>query len=104
MSARSILVSRAAGVMAAVLMIPGLAPASPPRLVPDVREPGAPATAAVCSSGPIRCHAHVLTTPTGEIQAEASPLAAPPGLGPAQIQAAYQIDPAKAKPATVAIV
>jgi MYXO-CTERM domain-containing protein len=103
MLVRSILVSRAA-VMAAVLMIPGLAPASPPRLVPDAREPGAPATAAVCSSGPIRCHAHVRVTPTGEIQAEATPLAAPAGLGPAQIQAAYQIDPSKAKPATVAIV
>jgi MYXO-CTERM domain-containing protein len=90
--------------MAAVLMIPGLAPASPPRLTPDVREPGAPATAAVCSSGLIRCHAHVLITPTGEIQAEAAPLAAPPGLGPAQIQSAYQIDPTKARPATVAIV
>src|SRR6478672_4385425 len=46
MLVRSILVSRAA-VMAAVLMIPGLAPASPPRLVPDAREPGAPATAAI---------------------------------------------------------
>jgi hypothetical protein len=103
MLVRSILVSRAV-VAAAVLVIPGLAPASPPRLVPDVREPGAPVTAAVCSSGPIRCHAHVVTTPTGEVQAEAAPLAAPAGLGPAQIQAAYQIDPAKAKPATVAIV
>ena len=104
MPVRSILVSRAALVAAAVLVIPGLAPASPPRLAPDAREPGAPATAAVCSSGPIRCHAHVRITATGEIEAEAAPLAAPAGLGPAQIQAAYQIDPATAKPATVAIV
>jgi MYXO-CTERM domain-containing protein len=103
MPVRSIRVSRAV-VAAAILMISGLAPASPPRLAPDAREPGAPATAAVCSSGPIRCHAHVVTTPTGEIQAEAAPLAAPAGLGPSQIQAAYQIDPARARPATVAIV
>lgn len=103
MLVRSMLVSRAV-VVAAVLVIPGLAPASPPRLVPDVREAGAPPTAEVCSSGPIRCHARVVTTPTGEVQAEAAPLAAPAGLGPAQIQAAYQIDPARAKPATVAIV
>ncbi|HEX3758399.1 MAG TPA: Ig-like domain-containing protein [Kofleriaceae bacterium] len=80
------------------------ASAAPPRLVPDARAPGAPATAAVCSHGPIRCHAHVLITAAGEIAAAAAPLAAPPGLGPAQIQSAYQIDPSQAKPATVAIV
>lgn len=94
----------ALGAVAAVLMMSGPAPAAPPRLVPDVRAPGAPATAAVCSRGPIRCFAHVLTTPDGEIAAAAAPLATPPGLGPAQIQSAYQIDPSRAKPATVAIV
>jgi MYXO-CTERM domain-containing protein len=90
--------------VATALLVPHAASASPPRLTPDVRAPGEPATAAVCSSGPIRCHAHVRITPAGEILAQAAPLVAPPGLGPAQIQSAYQIDPSKAKPATVAIV
>jgi subtilase family serine protease len=88
-------------------VIPGVAAASPrARVTMDARAPGAPATAAVCSagSGANHCHAHVRMTPAGEIQASAAPAAAPDGYGPADLQSAYQIDPSKAKPATVAIV
>jgi MYXO-CTERM domain-containing protein len=90
----------------AATMIPGAAVGSPrARVVMDAQVPGAPATAAVCGGvGVHRCHAHVRVTPDGEILANAGPPGTPDGLGPAEIQSAYQIDPAKAKPATVAIV
>jgi subtilase family serine protease len=52
---------------------------------------GEPTSAAVCGSGPIRCLAHVRThASTGQIQSHA---VAPTGLGPADLQDAYGIDP-----------
>jgi MYXO-CTERM domain-containing protein len=104
MPVRSMLMS-GAGVVAAVLMMSTLAAASPrARLAPDLRTPGAPPTAAVCSSGEIRCLAHVRITPAGEIDATA----APSGYGPAELRSAYQLDPAAgpagASAPTIAIV
>jgi len=94
--------------LAAVAVISSVAAASPrARVTMDARAPGAPATAAVCSSGgggANHCHAHVRVTPAGEIQADAAPPGAPDGFGPDELQSAYQIDPTKARPATVAIV
>lgn len=57
-------------------------------------------TGAVCGRGEVRCGAHVAITPAGEIQA----LGAPAGFGPADLQAAYVIDPAIADSPTVAVV
>ena len=91
--------------LAAAVMIPSVLAASPRRLALDAQVAGAPATASVCGgSGAHHCHAHVRVTPDGEIIASAGPPGGPDGYGPAEIQSAYQIDPAKAKPATVAIV
>jgi MYXO-CTERM domain-containing protein len=94
------------GGLAAAVTIPGVAAASPrARLTLDAQVAGAPASASVCGgSGAHHCHAHVRVTPDGEIIANAGPPGGPDGFGPAEIQSAYQIDPAKAKPATVAIV
>ncbi|HEV7554932.1 MAG TPA: S53 family peptidase [Kofleriaceae bacterium] len=65
---------------------------------------------AVCTTGPIRCHAHVRTFGAERRMAPraAGPMAAAPiGYGPPDLQAAYKIDPTRiattAKP-TVAIV
>jgi hypothetical protein len=69
-----------------------------PRL--DRAVPGAPPTAAVCPTGHIRCFAHVRTNAAGEIQA----FDAGDGWGPADLQAAYQIDPNITTTPTVAIV
>src|SRR4051812_36854361 len=100
MSARSMLVSGVVGVVAAVLMMSTRAAAAPrARLAPDRRVPGAPPTAAVCSSGAIRCLAHVRITADGDIDAAA----APGGYGPAELQSAYQVDPT-AGPASAPII
>ncbi|HEY1558004.1 MAG TPA: hypothetical protein VGF94_24410, partial [Kofleriaceae bacterium] len=53
-------------------------------------------TGAVCSGGVVRCFAHVHATATGHLKA----YAAPQGFGPADIQSAYNIDPARVVPAT----
>jgi len=101
MPVRSILPARPAfGVVAAVLTMSRPAPAAPPRLVPDARAPGAPATAAVCSTGPIRCLAHIRITPAGEIDATAAPV----GYGPAELQSAYQVPAGGQGAPTIAIV
>src|ERR1041384_2435721 len=47
------------------------------------------ASQAVCTSGPYRCLAHVRSERAGRFV----PLAAPLGYGPADLQAAYKIDP-----------
>jgi subtilase family serine protease len=101
---RSIVASRSGvGVVTAIMTMSGLAAASPRgHLTPDLRVPGAPPTAAVCSTGEIRCLAHIRITEAGEIDAAAAPM----GYGPAELQSAYQLDPANA-PAnapTIAIV
>jgi uncharacterized protein (TIGR03382 family) len=92
--------------LAAATVVPSMAAASPrARMTMDARAPGAPATAAVCGgAGPIHCHAHVRVTPAGDLEADAAPPGAPSGYGPGDLQSAYQIDPTKAKPATIAIV
>jgi len=63
------------------------------------------AAAAVCTTGPIRCHAQIRTF--GPERRIAPHAAAPIGLGPPDLQAAYAINPARiattAKP-TIAIV
>jgi MYXO-CTERM domain-containing protein len=63
-------------------------------------------TTAVCTQGRFRCHAHVRTSKVGQrITSHAAPT--PQGFGPADLQAAYKIDPtrlASATPPTVAIV
>src|ERR1051325_6349066 len=63
------------------------------------------ATAAVCTTGPIRCHAQIRTF--GPERRIAPHAAAPLGFGPPDLQAAYNINPARlatvAKP-TIAIV
>ncbi|TMQ02253.1 MAG: hypothetical protein E6J91_52950 [Deltaproteobacteria bacterium] len=71
------------------------------RVDADQVAPGAPSTGSVCSGPGIRCYAHVRTDAAGDIAADA---ATPNGYGPAELQSAYQIDPAMAKPATIAIV
>lgn len=65
--------------------------------VADTNDPSAvaaddTASAAVCGTGTIRCLAHVRTrASTGRIQSHAT---TPTGLGPSDLQDAYQIDPA----------
>src|SRR5438094_8866299 len=59
-----------------------------PRLRLDPTRPGRAQTASVCS-GEKRCLAHIRVTPDGTIHSNA----APDGFGPADLQAAYQIDP-----------
>ena len=89
MPVRSFLASHpvVVGVVAA-LMMSSIAAASPrAQLTPDLRAPGAPLTAAVCSTGEIRCLAHIRIAPAGEIDAAATPM----GLGPADLQSAYQL-------------
>lgn len=63
-------------------------------------------TESVCSSGAIRCLAHVQTIGSGANRRVHTRAAAPIGLGPAELQAAYKIDPTRtATPTpTIAIV
>ena len=68
----------------------------PTSVMLDAVGPGQIQTGAVCTTGWLRCHAHVHATASGAIKA----YAAPTGLGPADLQSAYQIDP-NAIPATV---
>src|SRR5262249_47821411 len=96
------------GGLAAAVMIPELAAASPrARLTLDAQVAGAPARAPAPvggGGGALRPPAPVPAPPADEILADAGPPGGPGGFAPAEIQSAYQIDPAKAKPATVAIV
>ena len=55
---------------------------------------------AVCSGGQWSCKARVRTDETNHIK----PFAAPSGLGPADLAAAYKLDPNKTSTATIAIV
>src|SRR5262249_15069437 len=57
-------------------------------------------TGTVCSTGAIRCFAHVRTHETGEVRA----FAAPNGYGPTDLAAAYAIPTTLATTPTVAIV
>jgi subtilase family serine protease len=50
-------------------------------------DPNDEPTGSVCSSGPVRCFAHVRTHETGEVR----PFAAPNGYGPPDLVAAYSI-------------
>ena len=110
MSMRSMVRSGACGVLGAMaaMMMPGAAAAAPrARLTPDARAAGAPATAAVCSTGDNRCHAHVWIASDGEMAADAAPPGAPAGLGPGDLQSAYQLDASRTAPGpvpTIAIV
>jgi len=113
MSGRSMIaVRRLAGVGAAatmMTMLSGLAAASPhARVRPDRMAPGEAPTAAVCGGGgENHCYAHVRIDAAGEILANAGPPGTPDGLGPAELQSAYQIDPTKPSPTappTIAIV
>jgi len=95
---------RSVAALFVMMMIPSVAPASPrARVAPDRQAaPDAPRTGAVCSRGENQCHAHVQITAAGEIAAAAAPPG--DGLGPADLQSAYQIDPATARQGTIAIV
>jgi len=55
---------------------------------------------AVCSGGRFACKARVRTDTQNEIK----PFATPSGFGPADLAAAYKLDPAKTSTATIAIV
>jgi hypothetical protein len=107
MSLRSVIALRTLWVVAGVAgvalgMDARFAAASPrARVVADRVAPGAPSTGSVCSGAGIRCYAHVRTDAAGDVVATA---AAPSGFGPAELQSAYQIDPAMARPSTIAIV
>ena len=83
-------------------------PAADPAMDPATEE-GEGGALAVCTTGPIRCHAQVRTFGAERRMApHAAPLAATPiGFGPPDLQAAYKIDPtrlATATKPTVAIV
>ena len=62
----------------------------------DQVKPGDVPTGSICTTGRWRCHAHAHVTESGRVKA----YAAPQGWGPADIQSAYNIDPASI-PATV---
>src|SRR6267142_2462990 len=79
-----------------LLTAPALANVSP-QLAPDPPHAGPP-TAAVCSTGPHRCHVHVVVSATGALHGDA----APRGLTPTDLQSAYQIGTAIAGTPTVA--
>ena len=57
-------------------------------------------TGSVCTTGPIRCHAHAKVTLEGHVQSAA----APQGFGPADLQQAYNIPTSVSGTPTVAIV
>ena len=65
-------------------------------LDPDI---GARRTGSVCN-GPVRCLAHALVDPDGQLHADA----APSGFMPSDLWSAYQIDPNHQNAATVALV
>ena len=58
------------------------------------------ATGSVCTTGPIRCHAHARITLDGHVQSAA----VPQGFGPADLQSAYNIPTTISGTPTVAIV
>ena len=73
--------------------------AAAPRFTLDPPHAGPP-TGSVCGNGRLRCLAHVVLTPDGQISANVNPA----GLVPADIQSAYNIDTNISGAPTVAIV
>src|SRR5678816_4190367 len=69
--------------------VDGVKAPGPAQMVLDPLVPGETQTGSVCNSGWMRCHAHAYATQTGHIQTYATPQ----GLGPADLQSAYNIDP-----------
>jgi hypothetical protein len=84
----------------AILGIASIASAEPrARVTPDLRDAGPP-TGSVCSSGEMRCLAHVVIDDQGAI----APLSSHGGLTPTDIRSAYRINPNISTHPTVAIV
>src|SRR2546423_1595490 len=74
---------------------------APARLVMDRRQSiDDVQTGTVCAHGPYRCFAHVQATDTGAVRT----FAAPAGIGPLDLQAAYKIPTTVSGTPTIAII
>jgi uncharacterized protein (TIGR03382 family) len=91
---------RSIAISCLLVLVSSAAHAKPRARVTLDRGRSGPPTGSVCNTGQIRCFAHVRVDGAGEIQS----FGASSGWGPADLQAAYEIDPNIATTPVVAIV